>query len=579
VAKTRRRGGRRGGAAAPAEAPGEDAVGGAGPDVSAAVLALAITAALFVVGLFVYAPALDGAFVSDDGHYVAQNPYIHDLTLSNLVAIWNPTSVVAIVVENYAPVHLLLHAFEWQIFGESVRGYHVVNVAVHALASALLVLCFLRGGLPQAVALLGGLFFFVHPGNVEAVAWISQLKTTSAMVLCLGAWLLHPRRPRLALALFALALLAKPTAAVAVFALAVHGAMLELRSRRGAPTGAPGWQWRFVAGWAVVLALFAVAELTAFGQTAGQAPAIYPDLAVRLRSVCAIALRYAVMGATGLGLSTFHETPPAASWLDPWWLGSLVLLASLAWRTVATLRAGDVEAVYWVWAAVSFAPICGVIPLPFPMADRYLYFLLPGLLGGVLHLAVGSWRRLQERRDEPLPDALPLVAGVAVLVACLGFAFRAHDRAAVWRTPATMMADAERNYPDGAVAKTRQASRAARAGDIDAAIEALNAARARGYNRLDHLLVDPAYAPFMQHPRFSALLREMAREWIDRLEQVEAPSQLELRVIAQAYIVLDERTRALEHLREARQVGGPVDAEVAREIEDLERSLRIRPER
>jgi len=73
------------------------------------------------------------------------------------------------------------------IFAGEVFGYHLVNVAVHALNSVLLVALLLRSRLPAAVALLGGLVFAVHPANVEAVAWISQLKTNGALALTLVA--------------------------------------------------------------------------------------------------------------------------------------------------------------------------------------------------------------------------------------------------------------------------------------------------------------------------------------------------------------------------------------------------------
>ena len=86
----------------------------------------------FLLGaLVIYSPALDGSFISDDEHYVLRNVYVHDLTAENLIAILDPTSVLAVVVENYAPVHVLLHALEWEVFGPAVRGYHVVNVIVH----------------------------------------------------------------------------------------------------------------------------------------------------------------------------------------------------------------------------------------------------------------------------------------------------------------------------------------------------------------------------------------------------------------------------------------------------------------
>ena len=72
--------------------------------------------------LIVYEPALDGAFISDDSHYVSQNPYLQDLDAAKLVAILDPTSVVARHVENYAPLHLLLHAAERRAFGDQMRG-------------------------------------------------------------------------------------------------------------------------------------------------------------------------------------------------------------------------------------------------------------------------------------------------------------------------------------------------------------------------------------------------------------------------------------------------------------------------
>ena len=532
-----------------------------------------LLAGFVVAALIIYSPALNGEFISDDGHYVASNHYVHALTPQNILAMLDPTSVLAVIVENYAPVHVFLHALEWQLFGTNVFGYHVVNVVLHALATWLLVLLYRRSGASMLGAALAGSVFLVHPANVEAVAWISQLKTSSAMILMLLALFSHPRRPLLGALLFALALLAKPTAAVGLFVLIGFEWLRTRRTEAGSAELQPSpWRWGWIAVWAVILLLFAVAEFAAFSQTAGRAGPLYEDLGVRYRSVFANALRYLVLASTSRGLSTFQEPAPAESFLDPWFLGSLVVLALLGWRTLVVLRRRSVEAVFWLWSVVSFAPVCGVIPLPYPMADRYLYYMLPGLIGGLLFAGPELVSRVAGALGRGVEPKLWLGLKLATALLILVFAMRSFDRAYVWRAPFFVMADAEKNYPQGTAAKTRQATRAALVGDADTAVAALRAAYARGYNRLDHLL-GPQYNRIQDDAAFMALKREMAREWVDRVEVRPSPSQVELRAAAQGYVVLGQLDAAVRAIERALEVGGPVDEEILhRDLERMERA-------
>jgi hypothetical protein len=490
-----------------------------------------------------------------------------------VLEILNPRSPLLLVVENYAPVHLLLHALEWQAFGERVYGYHVVNVALHALASLLLVAFFQRTGIPRAGAIAGGALFLLHAANVEAVAWISQLKSPAALALAVAALFAQPRRPVLGTACFALALFAKPSALFAL-PVAVVATWVDREADRT--------RWRWLGAWLAVFAAFAVVELFAFSQTAAQASPLYADPWVRLRSSVAIGLRYLIMAATTRGLSAFHEPAPAASWLDPWWLGGLAALALVAGRALYVLRARRVEAVYWTWAAASWSAVSGLLPLPFPMADRYLYAILPGLLGAVLLLGrdalAGLEAAARRRGADPARvrrGAVLAAGGVcALLLGLLGW--RTWERAHVWRGAQFVMADAERNYPEGTAAKTRQAVRAARSGDIETAVALLRQAYARGYNRLDHLLQEPAYAPYLGDPRFRALLVEIADGLLAHLGRNESPSQLELHVMALAHEVRGDTDAAVRTLERALAVGGPIDAQIERDLAALRRNQRLR---
>jgi hypothetical protein len=505
------------------------------------------------LALVVYRGALDGPFVSDDVPYLTMNPHVQGLSRENLVAILDPGGPVVPLAANYSPVHMLLHAAEWQVFGTRVRGYHVINIVLHSLVSWLLVLLFRTSRIPPAAAALGGAFFLLHPANVEAVAWISQLKTTSAMALAIGALLAHTRRPGLGALLFALALLAKPLAA---FALPVAALLDWTRDGRV--------RWRWLSLWGAAFAGLASVEVGAFRDYGVENRPLDADPLVWSRTIFALAMRYLAMAATSHGVSLFHELPRARSWLDPWWLAGAVALALLGWRTVWALRQRREEAAYWVWAAVSFAPICQLFPFDFAMGDRYLYMVLPGLLGGVLLAGGEPWERalgaaagrLSGRGWDPRRAGLLLLALPLAVLVFLTFGIRSAERAALWRSAGLLNADAAAHYPEGRQAHLTRAREAARAGDLDGVAAGLRGATAAGYDYLHVLLQEPLFAGARSHPGVDSVFRELAQTWIDRVEGKERPNQAELNMLAIAHEARGELAEAVRALERALEVGG-----------------------
>jgi hypothetical protein len=516
----------------------------------AGVLVLLFAAYLGAL-LLVYGPALEGPFLSDDIHYVSANPYVHDLTAENTWIILQPRGAATVAVVNYSPVQLLLHAAAWQLFAEEVVGHHVLNLVLHAVASVLLLCLLIVSGVPALGALPGSLFFLLHPANVEAVAWISQLKTSAAMVLALAALLAHPRRPALGAICFVLALLAKATAAVAL------PVALLMEWARGGRV-----RWRWLGLWAVVLLAFAWVEFGAHQRAGAVEATLYETPLVLLRTIAALALRYLAMAATSWGVSAFHEPEPARSVFDPWWLASIPLLALLAWRLVAVMRARSEEAAWWVWALVSFGPISQIFPFLYPMADRYLYFVLPGLIGAVALAGLDAAGRLAPAHRARAGR----IAAVALLAMCALFAWRSHERAAIWRSAAAVVADAARHYPDGVSANLLRAKRAAQIGDVDTAVAGIRAAMARGYNRYEQLLTDPGFASVRGAPAFTAVIREIAAGWIEDGSRWQDPTQGELRKLASAHLVRGERDEAVALLRRALARGGPFDEAIRADL-------------
>ncbi len=169
-------------------------------------------ALIFCATLVAYLPALRGALLWDDNMHVTRA----DLrSLHGLWRIWFDLGAT----QQYYP---LLHSAFWlehRIWGDAVLGYHLTNVALHAASACLLVMIVRRLSLPGAY--LAGFVFALHPVCVEAVAWISEQKSTLSGVFYLAAaltWLHFDRTRRkslyfIALGLFVLALMSKTVTA------------------------------------------------------------------------------------------------------------------------------------------------------------------------------------------------------------------------------------------------------------------------------------------------------------------------------------------------------------------------------
>ena len=102
-------------------------------------------------------------------------PAAYRLDLRSLQGLWRIWFDLG-ATQQYYP---LLHTAFWiehSLWADSVLGYHLVNVALHALAACLVVKIARRLHLPGAW--LCGLIFALHPLCVEAVAWISEQKST-----------------------------------------------------------------------------------------------------------------------------------------------------------------------------------------------------------------------------------------------------------------------------------------------------------------------------------------------------------------------------------------------------------------
>jgi tetratricopeptide (TPR) repeat protein len=133
------------------------------------IITLAVLAAFTFI---IYSNTLHGPFVLDDGMYIVKNPQIKDSAL-----LWPPS-----------PRYLtyLSFAFNYSRGALDPFGYHLFNVAVHMLNSALVFALALllfrtralkdRGldGYALPTAIMASFLFAAHPVQTQAVSYITQ---------------------------------------------------------------------------------------------------------------------------------------------------------------------------------------------------------------------------------------------------------------------------------------------------------------------------------------------------------------------------------------------------------------------
>jgi len=399
---------------------------------------------LFTATLAAYWPALNGAELWDDSAHITA-PALQ--SLSGLGRIWFHLGAT----QQYYPV---LHSAFWlehRLWGDALPGYHLANVALHALAACLFAFALARlrapvaedEALPAAPDWLAAAVFALHPVCVESVAWISEQKNTLSLVFYLLSALSYLRFDRgrrggwyaASFGFFLLAVLSKSVTATLPAAL-----LLVIAWRRGSldfrRDVLPLVPW-FAAG--VASGLFtAWVERTYIG-----AHGVAFDLAPVERLFLAGRVVWFYLGKllwpTDLSFIYVHWTVgTGAAW-------STGLVASIAaavalWAVRGWSGAPLVGFLFFVGSLLPALGFFNVYPFLFSyVADHWQY--LPSL--GIIALVAGFVGSREVRRG-PGPRAA-LRAAAAVVLCTLFLLTR--RQAALYRDVPTLYADTLRKNP------------------------------------------------------------------------------------------------------------------------------------
>jgi Flp pilus assembly protein TadD len=391
-----------------------------------ALLHLAVAAFLWGTTFAIYVQVRHHDFVSyDDPIYILENPSLQvGLSLDTVTRAFTEAYET-----NWIPLTWISLQIDHVFFGFEPAGYHLMNVALHALSAVLLYLVLARmTGSPWPSAFVAAVFA-VHPLHVESVAWAAERKDPLSGVfwmLTIAAYASYAARPRslaryvLVAACFSLGLLAKPmlVSLPLVLVLLDYWPLGRLRREGSGGLPDPAQLRRILLEKLPLLAIAAaVSAVTIAVQREAGAMSDEDMMPFPLRLMNALDsyVIYVFDSFWPDGLAFFYPHPMTTS--SPWLAGASALALAGATLLFARLVASrPYLLVGWLWYLGALLPVIGLVQVGMQArADRYMYLPQIGL---TIALAWGARDALAPSRAGRVALAIAGAAAVAALSLC-----------------------------------------------------------------------------------------------------------------------------------------------------------------
>ena len=416
-----------------------------------------IAVALVGVAGLVYLPTLSYDFAWDDQMLITEN---RNLATSNPLHLFGETFWPSPSGEGYyRPLVTLSFWFERHVWGLNPTPFHLTNVLLNCLASALAALVLARLFRRQGdswLVLMGGLAFALHPAHVESVAFVCGRTDLMMAVFLLAALLLvfrYREKPQPGagvgiVAAFVAALLCKE--ASVVFPALVLLCLLPSLRRRST--------WCLVGS--MLVAAIGYVVLRSLVIAGARAAWTDETTAQRILVVLNAIGRYAFLSVVPFS----HRLLSAGteSFARPGW-PTLVGLVSLAGIGFLATRFRDQPLRFGgVWFALLVLPGSNILPIGVTLlAERLLY--LP-VLGTIVVASAGL---LCLPRVKPV--SIAMVVAVSVYAVLLGW--NTLQRMPVWKNNGRLYAQMVKEAPDSPQAHYNLATVLDQVGNDSGAIE------------------------------------------------------------------------------------------------------------
>jgi tetratricopeptide (TPR) repeat protein len=452
-----------------------------------------------IAAIAVYVSTLFSSFVSDDAYQILDNPWIRESRFIPTIfshSVWGFYNA-GLPLPYYRPMMHLIYMFNYNIFGASPWGFHLISILFNAGVSVLVFLTakhLLTGSSSTGTgwlspAFIAAVLFATHPVHTEAVAWISALPELTFAFFCLLSFYLYVRFESgfkssysLSLIAFFMALLSKETALILPIIIIAHDYFLRKEGSGSARKHLKIYvPYLLIAGLYFMGRSYAVRDVAAAKKVGALSAYGY------VINILSFFLQYMEKLIFPVHLNAYHIFHPLSSIFEP--RGLLALTAALAFVVFFVVALKMNKLVFWCLALV----IVPLLPTFYiignaevGISERYLY--LPSF-GFVLLLAV-LVDKIRAKKSK-----MTLGLGIILLLVIGSYSFATISRNSVWKDECTLWADTVKKSPDSAFVHRALGSALFNKGGIDEALtQFLLAAKLDPNNAETHMCLGAVYS-------------------------------------------------------------------------------------
>ena len=415
---------------------------------------LVVAVIIFFFSVLIYLPSVNNDFVWDDVIEIKKEYY--KFKNKSFTKSLIPRASKTKTKSYYRPLTFLSLYYDFKIWGNNSFGYHLTNIIINAICSALVFFLFLlilkkfRIRARENIALFSALLFTAHPMHVESVSWIAGRTDILSTMFFLAAFVTHIKSYEkslyiiLACMLFYLSLLSKEVAVAFPFSILAYEYIsnkrlkkeplvritayfaflilyLFLRHRYGGVI-VPDVNNDFVAG-------------PGFSSSTGEGLGFIRNIAV-IKTMFLSYIFYFYKLITPFWFSSFISEYPKSAFMLVLSVLSFIVLSYMF--VISYIKKSGFKAFCILWLLLVLGPSIivsfGIIATT-PVAERYLYLpIAPFSL-----LVIFMLYKLKEyiKMEQPVL--------IAMILVILVFSFLTINRQGVWQDRISFWSDASKN--------------------------------------------------------------------------------------------------------------------------------------